>query len=359
MISRRQLLIGGGASAGAGALLMHLAARPGLQAKPASDVVEPLEIKARPLAHFSRLNPTHRRFGRLEYRGGLLLTSDHKNFGGFSDLVMSRDGHRALLVSDEGHWISAEMAYDGVRPVGLRSASIGPLRSSRGRELVRKRNSDAESMTLMDGTLARGTLLIGFERNHRIGRFPVVDGVVQAPVGYIKMPDDARRMKSNKGIEALAVLQGGSYRGSLLAIAERYLDPQGHHTGWIWVRGEPRRFAVGAIGEFDVTAAAALGDGSVVMLERRFRWTEGVKMRLRHLPAAQIAPGATIVGETLVEADMTYEIDNMEGLAVHTGPRGETVLTVVSDDNFNSMLQRTLLLQFTLHAEGLASNRTQ
>jgi hypothetical protein len=349
MISRRQLLAGG-----VGALL-HLTGGPGLQAKPASDVVEPLEIKARPLEHFSKLNSTQRRFGRLEYRGGLLLTSDHKSFGGLSDLVMSRDGRRALLISDEGHWIWAEMVYDGARPAGLRSASIGPLRSSRGQELVRKRNSDAESVALMDGTLARGTLLIGFERNHRIGRFPVIDGAVQAPTGYLKMPDDARRMKSNKGIEAVTVLQGGGYRGSPLAIAERYLDPQENHAGWIWVRGEPRRFTVRDIGEFDITAAAALGDGSVLMLERRFRWSEGVKMRLRHLPSAQIAPDAMIEGETVFDADMSYEIDNMEGLAVHTGPRGETVLTMVSDDNFNSMLQRTILLQFTLHAEGVAS----
>ena len=37
----------------------------------------------------------------------------------------------------------------------------------------------------------------------------------------------------------------------------------------------------------------------------------------------------------------------MEGLSVHRSPDGETVLTLVSDDNF-SPLQRTLLLQFTL-----------
>jgi hypothetical protein len=352
MISRRQLLAGGSA------LLVHAAAVPGLQAKPASDVVEPLEISARPLEHFSKLNPTQRRFGRLEYRGGLLLASEHKSFGGLSDLVMSRDGGRALMISDEGHWISAEIVYDGVRPAGLRSARIGPLRSSKGQELVRKRNSDAEAMTLLDGTLTRGTLLIGFERNHRIGRFPVLDGTVQAPSGYLKMPADARGMKSNKGIEALTVLQGGTFNGSVLGIAERYPDPQGNHTGWMWVRGEPRRFSVRDFGEFDITGTAALGNGSVLMLERRFRWTEGVKMRLRQLPASQIAPGVTIEGETLIEADMAYEIDNMEGVALHTGPRGDAVVTMVSDDNFNPMLQRTLLLQFTLHTDGVAS-RTQ
>ena len=50
----------------------------------------------------------------------------------------------------------------------------------------------------------------------------------------------------------------------------------------------------------------------------------------------------------LITADMSSEIDNMEGLAVHTGARGETVLTLISDDNFNALLQRTILLQFTL-----------
>lgn len=37
----------------------------------------------------------------------------------------------------------------------------------------------------------------------------------------------------------------------------------------------------------------------------------------------------------------------MEGLGVHRSPQGETVLTLISDDNF-SALQRTILLQFTL-----------
>ena len=40
----------------------------------------------------------------------------------------------------------------------------------------------------------------------------------------------------------------------------------------------------------------------------------------------------------------------MEGLAVHRDADGETVLTLISDDNF-SPLQRTLLLQFTLVGE--------
>jgi hypothetical protein len=37
----------------------------------------------------------------------------------------------------------------------------------------------------------------------------------------------------------------------------------------------------------------------------------------------------------------------MEGIDVHLTPEGDTVLTMISDDNF-SLLQRTLLLQFKL-----------
>jgi hypothetical protein len=40
-------------------------------------------------------------------------------------------------------------------------------------------------------------------------------------------------------------------------------------------------------------------------------------------------------------------IDNMEGVAAHRSASGETILTLISDDNY-SPLQRTLLMQFTI-----------
>ncbi|MGE0855294.1 MAG: esterase-like activity of phytase family protein, partial [Hyphomicrobiaceae bacterium] len=81
-----------------------------------------------------------------------------------------------------------------------------------------------------------------------------------------------------------------------------------------------------------------------------FRWLEGVKMRLRRLSVRDIAPGAVLKGEVLLEADMTAEIDNMEAIAAHPEGNGDYVLTLLSDDNFNGFLQRTVLLQFVLKA---------
>jgi hypothetical protein len=49
----------------------------------------------------------------------------------------------------------------------------------------------------------------------------------------------------------------------------------------------------------------------------------------------------------VIEADLAFEIDNMEGISIHRTTGGETIITIVSDDNF-SVLQRNLLLQFAI-----------
>jgi hypothetical protein len=290
-----------------------------------------------------------KRFGALEFRGGLVLSSAAADFGGWSALVMEPAGKSLLAISDEGHWLSADLVYDGNRPRSLSRVRLGPLLGQDGRVLDRKVDQDAESATLVDGNLQRGMLLIGFERHHRIERYPIRDGSVQPSVGTLKLPAEAKRMPNNQGIEALAVLKGGPYKGCVVAFAERFTRGSGYHTGWIWVGGEPQRFQLQDIAGFNITDAAGLADGGLLVLERYFRWTEGVKMRLRHIPAGQIAPGARIAGRTLIEADSSFDIDNMEGLAVHRGAAGETVLSLISDDNFNHFLQRTVFLQFTLH----------
>ena len=68
---------------------------------------------------------------------------------------------------------------------------------------------------------------------------------------------------------------------------------------------------------------------------------------MRRIALEHISAGALVDGPVLLEADLGYEIDNTEALSVHRGAAGETVLTLVSDDNF-SIIQRTLLLQFIL-----------
>jgi hypothetical protein len=50
-----------------------------------------------------------------------------------------------------------------------------------------------------------------------------------------------------------------------------------------------------------------------------------------------------------MEADLNDQIDNMEGLSVTRLKSGEVLVSLISDDNFNHFLQRTLFLQFTVN----------
>jgi hypothetical protein len=342
-LTRRKVLGGLAATTSAGFA--------GCSPSSAQEGPQPIDIEARPISHFLRTRPGERRFGSFEFRGGLALTSPSRDFGGWSGLVMDAGGRSLLAVSDAGHWLAADIAYAGERPERLTNCRLGELRALGGGRLRDKREQDSESIALLDGTLSRGTLLIGFERAHRIGRFEVRDGDLRAPSGYMRLAREAQRMQSNQGIEALAVLQAGPLRGSVVAFAERFTRGSGYHTGWIWIRGEPQSLQLQDLDGFNITDAASLPDGGLLVLERYFRWTEGVKMRIRHLSPAEIKPGARMIGRTLLEADSGHEIDNMEGMAVHRGSRGEAVVSLISDDNFNRFLQRTVLLQFTLVAE--------
>lgn len=309
--------------------------------------VHDIAIEAKPITSFSRVSNATT-FGRLRFRGGLVLTSTETNFGGLSGITIESDGRRFLAITDEGHWISGELTYKDYAPAGLRGARMGTISATSGRTLTRKRDADCEAVTLADGNLTKGTALLAFERNHRIGRFPIVNGELQAPAGYLRMPPEAKKFKANRGFESVSVIAAGPLKGAVMAFCERYNGPVGHLTGWIWQQGEPRPIYLSDVDGFDVTDLAALPDGSMLVLERRFRWTEGVRMRLRLIKADALKIGAVLDPDVLLTADLTSDIDNMEGLAIHKSPQGETVLTIVSDDNFNHLLQRSILLQFTL-----------
>ncbi len=100
-------------------------------------------------------------------------------------------------------------------------------------------------------------------------------------------------------------------------------------------------------GAFTPTGAARLPDGDVIVLERRFTLLGGLAARLLRLEAAALRPGAALGGRELARLGPPLSVDNMEGIATRRGPGGETLIYLISDDNFHP-LQRTLLLMFEL-----------
>ena len=306
-----------------------------------------IEVNARPIPFFEPRDRSRVRFGSLQYRSGLVLTSPHRGFGGLSGFRFLDDkGERFLALSDQGTWFTGAIRYDGSRMAGLDDVEAAPMLNAEGRPITEKRLwYDTESLA-RDGS----TVYVGLERVNQIMRFDFARGGTRARGEVIASPSAIRKLPSNKGLEALVFVPKGKntpLAGTLIAFSERGLDADGNLVAFLIGGASPGQFAVRRTEKFDISDAVLLASGEVLILERKFSWFTGIDIRIRAIPLASIAPGALVDGGELFRADLGHEVDNMEGIDAHVTPDGETVLTMVSDDNF-SMLQRTLLLQFTL-----------
>jgi hypothetical protein len=286
--------------------------------------------------------------GRLLWRGGVVLTANSADFGGWSDLHVSRDGRTLKAISDEGSWLTAEIRYDSRgNLLGLGDGRIGRLNGLDGKPMASKSDTDAESLA----RLADGSWLVGFERRHRIWRYPAGEeahgrGLAGTPVP-VEGPAQLARQPANGGLEAIAALPDGR----VIMLSEEYSELAGTTMGWI---GQPsgdgfrwQSFHYAAIPDFRPTAIAVLPGGGLVTLERAFDVVRGVRVRVMRFDASQIVPGNIVRAEELARLAVPYAVDNLEGIAATRGSRGETLVWLLSDDNFNRA-QRTILLLFEL-----------
>ena len=73
-------------------------------------------------------------------------------------------------------------------------------------------------------------------------------------------------------------------------------------AGW-WTERSSAVFGFAVCRGFDITDVAALPEGGALLLERRFRYSEGIKMRIRQLSANEINRDKRLDGRILFEAD--------------------------------------------------------
>ncbi|KRR29548.1 twin-arginine translocation pathway signal [Bradyrhizobium retamae] len=301
-----------------------------------------IDVNARPLQSFDTRDRSRVRFGELEFRSGLILTSRFRGFGGLSGLRLDPKGERFIAISDKGGWFTGRIVYKGREMTGLDDVEASPVLGPDGKPITSRGWYDTEALAL-DGSL----VYVGLERVNQILRFDFAKGFTRAHGELIQLPLGVRKLPYNKGIEALVLVPKGlPLAGTLIAISERGLDAQGNITAFLIGR-TLGLFSIRRSDNFDVSDAVLLPSGGLLLLERKFSWLGGVGIRIRRIALASIAPGAVIDGPVIFEADLGSEIDNLEGIDAHVTPEGETVLTLVSDDNF-SMIQRNLLLQFAL-----------
>ena len=304
-----------------------------------------IEINATPIVSFDHRDPSQTRFGDLEFRGGLVLTSNDPAFGGFSGIHVEADGSHFIAITDRGSWLRGRIVYRDGRPAGIADAEVAPMLGSDGKPLATGGWYDAESLAERDGML-----YVGIERVEQMVRFDYRRDGLLARGQAIKVPPDFKTFAYNKGLECLAAPRQGSLAGDLIAMTERSLDRGGNIRSFLLGSDKVTRFSVKRTRDFDVSDCALLSPNDLLLLERRYSPVRGVAMRIRRLPLASFKEGAVVDGHSMIEADLAHQIDNMEGIAVHRTGRGETILTLVSDDNF-SFIQRNLLLQFAVVGE--------
>ncbi|MDK9697326.1 MAG: esterase-like activity of phytase family protein [Siculibacillus sp.] len=310
-------------------------------------------VTARPIVDFHPSEPGRRRFGDLEFLGGLVLSSSESAFQSLSALV-SRDSGRTLVsVTDEGTWVGLRLDTDEAgRPLGVAAVDVAPLLDAAGKPFPTKWARDAESLAFRP-TPTGGELLVGFEGHHRVLAYTVTGDARSAfhapgrPVAGA--PREIASLRGNRGLEGLAVAPPNTpLAGALLLLAEEPRPGEADQPAWIVGGPRPGLAHLARRDHYAVTDAAFLPTGDLLVLQRRFGVRIGLGMRLVRIAAADVRPGRAVEGRVLLEADWGWEIDNMEGLAVDTAPDGSTILTLVSDDNGN-WFQRTVLLRFRLH----------
>jgi hypothetical protein len=156
-----------------------------------------------------------------------------------------------------------------------------------------------------------------------------------------------RKWRSNRGSEAMLRLPDGRFLV--------FCEGGGGESPVLLFEGDPA--VPGTKAEllryrppqgYRITDAALLPGGRLLFLNRRVALLEGIfSARLTVTKLPRLEPGTVIEGEEVATLRKPLTVDNMEALSV-TREGGRTIVWIASDDNFNPLLQRTLLLKFEL-----------
>jgi hypothetical protein len=289
-------------------------------------------------------HPERRRFGSLTLMSAFQLESRDKRFGGLSGLTIGNDG-RLYAISDRGYWFSARMSTDASGVLtDLSEWRIAPMLTP-DKTPVQGNWRDAEALAVAQD----GSFLAAFEGVHRIWRYSPPPQTFQSTPVPMPIPPAMARAPGNGGLEALAVL--GDHR--LFAITETFQNPDGSLKAWLIDKDQFTDLSYMPSKGFNVTDCAALNNGDIFVLERRYVPLGILSTRLKLLNTSRLQPGAKLAGKQLLALEQPLAVENYEGLALQQTSKG-TMIFMVSDDNY-SAFQETLLLQFLLPAESAIS----
>lgn len=283
----------------------------------------------------------------LIFRGGLQLTSVNTVFGGLSGIGFAGPEGKLVMVSDRGNFVSGQLIYDEAgAPLSLVGVTIEPIQNSKGADLPRAYARDAEALTVIERDGAPAAVRVGFENLTRVADFTLENGVPVGAAREVSIPAWLSDTRTNETLEAVCVAPPSSpVAGSTLLLTEGVITGDGAHSAYLLGKNDKGPLSYRSGAGTNPTDCAFLPNGDLLVLERGISLIN-FAAKLMRVKAADVRPNAEMVGEILFEG-VGGDLDNMEGIAVHTTPSGETRITLISDNNFNDW-ERNLLLEFSL-----------
>ena len=287
------------------------------------------------------------RVDKLIFRGGMTLQSPDDTFGGLSSVTQTGDNQRIAFVTDRGHFVSGQLAYDEAnRLFGFIGVTIEPIQNSSGQPLPRQYARDAEGMDTIWRDGVPVGVRVSFEHLTRVADFSVQEGRPGGPAREVPIPQWLTDLRTNESLESVCIAPAASpVAGSTILITEEALDENGNHRGEMLGVNDRGPFTYFNSPIVNPTDCAFLPNGDLLVLERGVSLFS-FAMNLRRVPAEEVRPGNLMRGELLLSAQGA-EIDNMESLMVHRTPGGELRILMGSDNNFNGW-QRNMILEFAL-----------
>lgn len=266
----------------------------------------------------------------VRYIGSFSWQMQQPWFGGLSGLELTDDGLGMLVLTDKAHLLEAKLQRENDQIIGVIAGESWQLKSSAGKPLA-GRILDAEGLAVMPD----GSICVSFEAVHRVACYLRPD----APAVPLARPPAFRNMSPNGSLEALAV----DPQGRLYTLPEEDRNPDGSIPVYRWANGHwSQPFSLPARGKFLPVGADFGPDGTFYLLERAFGGI-GFRTRVRRWQITEDGPQDE---QTLLTTGLGAH-DNLEGLSVWRDDQDRIRLTMVADDNFNS-IQRTELVEYAL-----------
>ena len=293
-------------------------------------IAHAIEIKAERL-----IAPAIETAPGLRYVDGWSLSSRDRDFGGLSSFLIE-DG-KFVSVSDIGAIIRFALDAGGK----VSDASVNPLPRGCARD-IDKRDRDSESIAHDPDT---GRYWIGLEWRNAICR----SDARLAKAERLVKPEMMKHWSKTGGPEAIVRLADGRFlifaefakgSGALpeLIIADR--DPTAPDVRY------SKSLYMAPEHHFSPTDAAALPDGRLLVLNRRFEPPAYFSARLSLLEPIPEKMNGIVSGKTIAKFGRPGLTSNFEGVAV-SNEGARTFIWIISDDNY-MWIEHTYLLKFEL-----------